>query len=79
MSIYIHPTATHNLNSLVALKQATGLTITHGKRYLRLVPGEGDTPRMPESVVVTTRRAGKSSYVNSYLQGPFQPDGGSAA
>lgn len=75
--IYIHPTATHNFNSLVALKQATGLTISRGKRYLRLIPDEDTAPA--KQVAVHSRRANKTARLTSYLQGPFFPDGGSAA
>lgn len=77
--IYIHPTATHKLDRLIAIQQATGLTITRGVRYLRLEPGEDKPAPAREAVVVSARRSGKSSAVSSYLQGPFHPGGGDAA
>lgn len=42
--ICIHPTATHNVATLAALKTRTGLNIVRGNTFLRLEPSEKTQP-----------------------------------
>lgn len=51
--ICVHPTVTHNKATLAALQVATGLRVTLGQSYLRLVNHDGTTPpckRTPKKI-----------------------------
>lgn len=65
--ICIHPTVTHNKATLAALQVATGLRVTLGQSYLRLVNHDGTTPACKQAKVKPSNKL--TSYTGPYNGG----------